>query len=35
MKLVSAWIEINKDELIADRDLVVTGQQPYKIDPLG
>ena len=34
MKLVSAWIEIHKDELVADWELAVTGQQPYKIDPL-
>lgn len=34
MKLVSAWIEIHKDELMADWDLTVNGQLPYKIDPL-
>ena len=33
-KLVSAWIEIHKEELMADWDLAVSGQQPYKIDPL-
>lgn len=34
MKLVQAWIEIHKDELIADWQLAVEGQQPFKIDPL-
>ncbi len=34
MKLVAAWIEIHKDELMADWDLAVSGQHPYKIDPL-
>jgi hypothetical protein len=34
MRLLSAWIEIHKDELIADWQLAVSGQQPYKIDPL-
>ena len=34
MKLLQAWIELHKDELVADWELVVTGQQPYKIDPL-
>ena len=34
MKLVQAWIEIHQDELMADWELAVSGQQPYKIDPL-
>ena len=34
MRLAQAWIEIHKDELIADWDLAVHGQQPYKIEPL-
>jgi hypothetical protein len=34
MKLVHAWIEIHHDELMADWELAVTGQAPYKIEPL-
>jgi len=34
MKLLQAWIEIHKDELVADWALALSGQQPYKIDPL-
>ncbi len=34
MRLVLAWIEIHRDELIADWDLAVSGQLPFKIDPL-
>lgn len=34
MKLLLAWIELHKDELMADWELAVAGQQPYKIDPL-
>ena len=34
MKLVQAWIEIHRDELVADWALAVSGQQPYKIEPL-
>ncbi len=34
MKLVLAWMEIHKEELIADWELAVNGQQPYKIEPL-
>ena len=34
MRLVSACIEIHKEELLADWDLAAQGQQPYKIDPL-
>jgi len=34
MKLLQAWIELHKEELAADWDLAVNGEQPYKIDPL-
>jgi len=34
MKLLLAWMEIHKDELIADWELAVSGQLPYKIEPL-
>lgn len=34
MKLLQAWIEIHKDELMADWELAVSGELPYKIDPL-
>ena len=33
-KLVQAWIEIHRDELMADWHLAVNGQHPYKIEPL-
>ncbi len=34
MKLLNAWIEIHKEELINDWELTVSGQHPNKIDPL-
>ncbi len=34
MKLVQAWIEIHQDELMADWDLAVNGDEIFKIDPL-
>jgi hypothetical protein len=34
MKLVSAWIEIHSDELMADWDLASSGENVFKIDPL-
>ncbi|MDU9049320.1 MAG: DUF4160 domain-containing protein [Candidatus Electrothrix sp. Rat3] len=34
MKLLQAWIELHKDELMADWELAVSGEQPYKIEPL-
>lgn len=34
LKLVMAWIEIHRDELIADWELASKGEHPYKIDPL-
>lgn len=33
-RLVLAWIEIHKEELIADWQLASEGQQVFKIDPL-
>jgi hypothetical protein len=34
MKLLQAWIELHKEELMLDWQLAVTGQQPIKIEPL-
>jgi hypothetical protein len=34
MKLLQAWIELHREELVADRGLAVGGEQPYKIEPL-
>ena len=34
IKLVQAWIEIHRDELLADWQLAVRGQPPFKIEPL-
>ena len=34
MRLVQAWIEIHHDELMADWDLAVNGNEIFKIDPL-
>ena len=34
IKLVQAWIEIHREELVADWELAVAGQPPFKIDPL-
>ncbi|NEV62166.1 DUF4160 domain-containing protein [Thiorhodococcus minor] len=34
MKLLQAWIEIHRDEFVANWQLAASGQQPYKIEPL-
>jgi hypothetical protein len=34
MRLVLAWVEIHRDELMADWGLAVSGQQPFRIEPL-
>ena len=34
LKLVSAWMEIHKDELMADWKLAVEGQPVFKIEAL-
>ena len=33
-KLVSAWIILHKEELLANWDLAQNGELPFKIDPL-
>ncbi len=34
MRLVQAWIELHRDELVADWELAVSGEMPFKIAPL-
>jgi len=34
LRLVLAWIELHKDELMANWDLARSGEIPYKISPL-
>lgn len=34
LRLVQAWIELHRDELMADWQLSANGESPYKIDPL-
>ena len=34
LRLVQAWIELHRDELLADWELAAGGELPYKIDPL-
>ena len=33
-RLVTAWIEIHREELLADWDLCQNGEKPFKINPL-
>jgi len=34
IKLVEAWIEIHREDLIADWQLAIEGQRIFKIEPL-
>ena len=34
LRLVQAWVEIHRDELMADWDLATSGQAPFRISPL-
>jgi hypothetical protein len=34
MKLVQAWVEIHKEDLLADWKLAVAGEPVFKIEPL-
>lgn len=33
-RLLLAWIELHRDELLADWDLAVRGEEPFRIEPL-
>ena len=34
LRLVQAWIELHKDELFANWEIAISGENPYKIRPL-
>ena len=34
MKLVQAWLEIHREDLLADWELAINGQPPFQIEPL-
>jgi len=34
LRLGQAWIELHRDELMADWELAIAGELPYKIAPL-
>ena len=34
LRLVQAWIELHREELLADWALAVAGEKPFRIDPL-
>lgn len=34
LKLVRAWIEIHQEDLMADWELAVAGEEPFRIAPL-
>lgn len=34
LRLVQAWIELHRDELLADWEISISGDNPYKIKPL-
>ena len=34
LRLVQAWIELHRDERMADWELAASGESPYRIEPL-
>ncbi len=34
LRMVMAWIEIHRDELLADWELATAGEEPFRIPPL-
>lgn len=34
LKMIQAWIEIHKEELLVDWELAIHGEEPFRIAPL-
>lgn len=34
LKMVQAWIEIHREELLVDWELAINGEKPFRIAPL-
>lgn len=34
LKLIQAWIELHRDELLADWEMAQNGEEPFRIAPL-
>ncbi len=34
LRMVLAWVDIHKDELLADWEIAVVGEEPFRIEPL-
>nr|VFK06296.1 MAG: protein of unknown function (DUF4160) [Candidatus Kentron sp. LPFa]VFK23535.1 MAG: protein of unknown function (DUF4160) [Candidatus Kentron sp. LPFa] len=34
LRLIQAWVEIHREELFASWELVIAGEEPFRIDPL-
>ena len=34
LRLVQAWVELHRDELLANWEIATLGENPYKIKPL-
>lgn len=34
IKMVQVWVDIHRDELLANWELAATGEEPFRIDPL-
>jgi hypothetical protein len=34
LRMVQVWMDIHREELLADWELAVNGEEPFKIDPL-
>ena len=34
LRMVQTWSDIHQDELMADWELAVSGEEPFRIDPL-
>ena len=34
LRMVQVWVDIHKEELLANWDLAVSGEEPFRIEPL-
>ena len=34
LRMIQVWVDIHKEELLADWELAVSGEEPFRIEPL-
>jgi len=34
LRMIQVWVDLHREELLADWELAIEGQEPFRIDPL-